>query len=507
VFVPPPPVHLDCGARPAEIALAPGSRVLLRRGGVCRGTLVLTGGGTRRHPAVVGAYGRGPRPRVVAGGEQAVLLRDASHVVVRDLELTNPGKQGPLRGIHVVARTRVVRDVTLRRLWIHDIAGNLAKGRHGSGGIQVETQGPPPVRFQRLRIVGNRVVRVSRSGISLVGTLDASRPDADTPWPEASTGVRIARNRIDRVAGDGIVPRGTVRAVVRGNVVSRGNLAGSPLFGTTPLCNAGIWTFHANRTLIERNEVFAMEAHDCDGTGFDIDYDQDGTVIQGNYSHGNEGGFVLLCSDDTGRHRADVRFNLSLDDTATLNTVPCPVTEGHVGDLSGIRVLHNTVVAAQPRVVAEQFQLPLLVGGGSFAFVDNVVVATQPQSAAFPCGESCSHNLFAGMPASGASPVAGAPVFADPARRGRGRAVGRGFRLRAGSPGIGAGMDVDRGGARDYFGDPVSRTVGFATGQPRSIGTAFRNLSSAVRRNRNLSSAVRACGRLRPRRGCEAALR
>jgi hypothetical protein len=466
VFHPPPPVHLDCGAPPPVIAVAPGSRVLLRRGSVCRRSLTIIGGGSRRHPAVVGAYGRGRRPRIVADGEQALLLRDVSHVVVRGLELTNPGKQGPLRGIHVVARTGVVRDVTLRRLWIHDIAGDLSKGRNGSGGIQVETAAPPPVRFAGLRILGNRVVRVSRSGISLVGTLDGSRPDADRPWPAASTGVRIVGNRIDHVGGDGIVPRGTVRALVRGNVVSRGNQRGSPLFGPTPLCNAGIWAFHANRTVIERNEVFGMEAHDCDGTGFDVDYDQDGTVVQANYSHDNEGGFILLCAEDTGRHRADVRFNLSLDDAATLNTVPCRAPEGRIGDLSGIRVFHNTVVAARPRVVAEQFDLPLLVGGGSFTFANNVVVATEAQSASFPCGENCSHNLFGGMPDSGRSPIAGDPALVAPGRRGRGRSVGRWFRLRAGSPGIGAGDAIPNPGARDYFGDPVGRTVGFATGPP-----------------------------------------
>jgi hypothetical protein len=204
-----------------------------------------------------------------------------------------------------------------------------------------------------------------------------------------------------------------------------------------------------------------MEAHDCDGTGFDVDYDQDGTVVQANYSHDNEGGFILLCADDTGRHRADVRFNLSLDDAATLNTVPCRAPEGRVGDLSGIRVFHNTVVAARPRVVAEQFDLPILVGGGSFSFANNVVVATEPQSAAFPCGENCSHNLFGGMPDSGRSPVAGDPVFADSAGR-----RPSGYRLRAGSPGIGAGAAIPNPGARDYFGDPVGRTVGFATGPP-----------------------------------------
>ncbi|MDQ1713760.1 MAG: hypothetical protein QOE45_3210, partial [Frankiaceae bacterium] len=295
--------------------------------------------------------------------------------------------------------------------------------------------------------------------ISLVGTQDPARPDADHPWPAASTRVRIARNRVDRVGGDGIVVRGSVRALVRGNVVSRGNLRGSPLIGPAPVCNAGIWAFHANRTVIAHNEVFGMESHDCDGTGYDVDYDQDGTVVQANYGHGNEGGFILLCSDDNPHHRADVRFNLSVDDGATLNTVPCPATEGRVGDLSGIRVFHNTFVAARPRLVGEQFELPVLVGGGDLLFADNILVARQPSSRPFPCGEHCTHNLFAGLPASGDAAVTGDPRFV-------GGAGPQGFRLRPGSPAIGAGAAIAGAGTHDYFGDPVAPTIGFATGPP-----------------------------------------
>jgi hypothetical protein len=440
--------------------LRPGDRLLLRRGSRCAGTLTVA---TPR--VVVGAYGRGPCPRIDAQGAEAVLLRDVDRVVVQDLELTNAGPEARRRGVRVVVERGVARGITLRRLWIHDVDGDLAKGRNGSGGISLEATGPPPARFDGLRVLRNRIERVSRSGISMVGTLDPARPDADTPWPSASTRVRIARNRIDLVGGDGIVPRGTVGAVVAHNVVSRGNLRGSPLLGPTPVCNAGIWTFHANRTQIRHNEVFGMESHDCDGTGFDVDYDQDGTVVEGNYSHDNEGGFILLCADDEPRHRAEVRFNLSVDDAATLSTVPCRAPYGRVGDLSGIRVTHNTVVAPRPRLVAEHFELPVLVGAGSLLFANNVVVATEPQTAPFPCGPNCTHNLFAGMPPAGEAAIEGPPGFLDPRRRGRGRLpVGRGFRVRARSPGVGAGLDLG-GAPRDYFGRPVAPgppTVGFA---------------------------------------------
>jgi hypothetical protein len=94
-------------------------------------------------------------------------------------------------------------------------------------------------------------------------------------------------------------------------------------------------------------------------------------------------------------------------------------------------------------------------------FADNVVVARRPQSAPFPCGQHCTHNLFAGMPPSGEAAVVGDPRFVDGRRR-----APSGFRLRAGSPAIGAAAPIADAGTRDYFGDPVGPTIGFATGPP-----------------------------------------
>ena len=59
-----------------------------------------------RAPIVIGAYGRGPLPRIDAGsqGPDAVRLVDESFVVLQDLELTNRGDYGTVRrGVHVVA--------------------------------------------------------------------------------------------------------------------------------------------------------------------------------------------------------------------------------------------------------------------------------------------------------------------------------------------------------------------------------------------------------------------
>jgi hypothetical protein len=475
-----PPLHVDCSAttsgngslhRPfaglgaaSAVRLGPGSRLLLRRGTRCRGTLAPKGSGAPGRPIVIGAYGRGPRPRVEATGEDGVLLKDMSHVVLRSLDVSNRGTgEARRRGVHVVATSGVVRDVTLRGLRVHDVHGDLAKDAGGSGGIQVDVLGPEPTRFDDLLIERNRVADVSRSGIFIVGTADGERPRAGTPWPAASTRVRVRGNRLARLAGDGIVPLGTVGALVERNVVSEGNLAGRPIGDPRGMiCNAGIWTFHANGTLIRRNEVFGMRSGGCDGTGFDVDYDQDGTVIERNLSHDNEGGFVLLCSDADPR-AADVRFNLSVDDRFVANQSPCSLRAG--ATYRGLRLYNNTWVGRGLTWGILGTPATALLDPAGLELRNNLLYAAAPQAAALTCGPLCSNNLFFGLPASGTSAVSADPLLRDPARRGRGlRRVARAFRPLPGSPAGRAGTPVSGSPTRDFFGRPLSSPppIGFA---------------------------------------------
>lgn len=451
--------------------LGPGDRLLLRRGTSCQGTLRVRGAGTAGDPALVGGWGQGKKPQVAATGASGIELRNMSHVVLRGLAVTNPGDNTTKkRGVHVVVRSGVSSDVVVRNLNVHDVGGNLDKDAGGSGGIQADVlpnaDAPGPVRFDGLRIVKNRINDVSRSGIFIVGTNDPDRPRATKVWPEASSGVVVRSNRVSHTAGDGIVPVGTEGALVTKNIVSDGNLAGRPL--TDPagmICNAGIWTFHANNTVIRNNEVFGMHLNGCDGTGYDIDYDQDGTVVEYNLSHDNEGGFMLLCTDDSPRV-AEVRFNLSINDGHTFAESPCAATPGRT--LDGIRMYNNTFYAPHADVFTPGLTtISKLFGPGDFRFANNIVVATETQPAKLPCGDFCDHNLFYGLPPSGTSAVTAKPVFVDPTLALPGRyAAGKGFRLKDRSPAIGAGIAIPDDGGRDYFGDPITGPPSLGMDQP-----------------------------------------
>lgn len=430
-------------------ALGPGDRLLLRRGSVCAGPLAPLASGSPRRPVQIGAYGSGARPRIDATSEDAVLLRNTSHTIVRELEVTNAGPEARRRGVHLLADGEVVRGLTVRGLFIHHVDGDLAKDGFGSGGLHGDVSAGG--RFDGLLIEGNRIEDVSRSGIFLpIG--GGTRPRAGEPWPEASTGVVVRGNRLTRLAGDGIVALGTVGAVLEDNVVSTGNLRGSSLGSGSAVCNAGIWTFSANDTLIQRNEVFDMRFSGCDGTGFDVDYEQDGTIVQYNYSHDNEGGFILLCTDDRPR-TAEVRFNLSVNDGWAVAQSPCAFPR--LGSFAGLRFHNNTIVGPNPLLSFQNQPSGGLLDAQNLEFRNNLFVADPPIATAFPCGARCSNNLFFGMPPAGRDALTADPQLEAPGRTGTGRRrIGVGYRLRRGSPATGAGVAIPGSVTRDYFARP-----------------------------------------------------
>jgi hypothetical protein len=394
------------------------------------------------------------------------------------------------RGLYFTSDAGPVSGVTVRGLNVFDVDSNASfSGGKRGGGIVGQTLSAAG-RFSNVLIEGNRVHDVSRQGITVYGTTSGSRPPATSPWPQASTGLVIQGNTVERVQGDGIVPLGTDGALVQFNVVKQGNLAGFNFLSPNVDCSAGIWTWDANSTIIQYNEVSDMvygpstdpnSLNGCDGEGFDADYNQDGTVIQYNYSHDNAGGFILLCTDQS-PHRVAIRYNLSVNDNATFNPAPCAgVLNSATNNLNGVEMYNNTIVAPTPRVTTElneSLARALVSLDGSFAFENNIVDATSADAAnhSFPCGSDCTHNLFYAMPlpSTATNSVTADPQFVAPNLQGLALWVANGFRLRPTSPAIGAGVPIPPGfpppAAHDFFGRPVANppSIGFSEGPPRA---------------------------------------
>lgn len=253
----------------SSLKLQPGDKILLKRGSSIGGPLVLTSSGSTIAPIGIGAYGDAtqPKPAVVGGGLSTVLIQGASHVIVEDLEVTNPGdNKSALRGVHVYGyNSGNIKDVTVQNLYIHDVRGYMpstttggapvGKYANASGAIVIEAGGSTtPTYFTGIRIQDNEIRSVDRQGI-YTWTNWCQRPElaafwftlCTAPW-FASSGLLVQRNKLYDIGGDGIVVKGYEGAIVRDNlVVGFNKRSKSP--------NAGIWTANSINSLFQYNTV------------------------------------------------------------------------------------------------------------------------------------------------------------------------------------------------------------------------------------------------------------
>lgn len=160
------------------LSLQPGNKVLLACGSVfTHQFLRVTDSGEEGRPIEIGSYGHGSLPVIAANGagvwyqdygveldspthvregyvSSAVLLYDASHILLHDIEITNraenilgetysaPHKMNRT-GVAIVAKDKgTIHNITLRALMIHDVHGNVYDKHMNNGGIYVTALQP-----------------------------------------------------------------------------------------------------------------------------------------------------------------------------------------------------------------------------------------------------------------------------------------------------------------------------------------------------------------------------
>jgi Right handed beta helix region len=293
---------------------AAGDRVLFKSGETWRGQLIPKSSGETGRPVVFTRYGSGPRPKIDGGGEieDVVRIYNLHDLELRDLELTNHGTTPAIRrGVHIfLDNYGTAKHVVVGGLYIHDVNGvnGVGHSNKDNGGIIFRTNGDKkPTRFDGLTIERNVVQNVDRSGIAA-----QSNHFLRSRW-FPSLHVIIRDNYVDDVGGDGIVPWATDGVLVEHNIARNCNRrAGS--------YNAGIWPWSTDNSLFQLNEA-SFTRTTRDGEGFDSDFNSRNTLFQYNYSHDNEGGFMLICTpgkrdeqENVGNRGTVVRYNISRND-------------------------------------------------------------------------------------------------------------------------------------------------------------------------------------------------
>jgi hypothetical protein len=186
-----------------------GDKILLKRGGVWNGHLYPSGSGSQDQPIVIGAYGTGEAPLINAAGidSVAVHLKNQSHWIIRDLEITNKAlaRSSQYRwGILVENKDRpLLSNIQIINNVVHDVTGSFhyqdQKSPHMNGGIAVVVFGSGATdRFDDVRIEGNLVYNAGRTGIVVW----------DQFWNgvgQASTNVVVRQNTVRDIDSDGIL--------------------------------------------------------------------------------------------------------------------------------------------------------------------------------------------------------------------------------------------------------------------------------------------------------------
>ncbi|OEU96627.1 hypothetical protein AN216_19400 [Streptomyces oceani] len=434
----------------------PGESILLKRGSTCAGQqLFPKGSGTEGQPITVGTYATGAKPKLAGEGKvtDVVRLANQQYWEIRDLEISNKGDTADTRrGVHITrSDSGTGKHYLLSGLDIHDVNGNKAKkDDDASAGVFFEVLGnTTPTKFDDVAIVDNTVRTVDRYGIHF-WTRWMERPELGNPncgstcgkWTP-QTNVVIRGNDVSDIGGDAIVPHHTEGALVEYNTVD-GFREREPEH-----CAAGIWGWNTNDALYQYNEVSGGKST-CDGQGMDVDESNIGTIYQYNYSHDNEGGFILLCNGSGSTTDGNiVRYNVSQNDGGQLFDMVC-------GKTTNTQIHNNTFYLSKPVDIINNANGST---GANAAFSNNIFhVATSEARYVNADTLDFDSNVFYGEHPPG-EPADPHKVTSDPKLAAPGTATSRtdadGYHLEAGSSALANGKVMTSPGKRDYFGNPV----------------------------------------------------
>ena len=455
-----------------DTELIGGDRILLKAGSVFEDqALSIKGGGTAENPIIIDMYDgevvgaeAGERPHIKGNGKNSfeyqgnqisygLHIKNASHVRVNNLEISNQGDTRKLSvGVCVeAAGCGVMQGVYIDSVYIHDVNGTYEEKTLPNGGLYyVVSDYSNNTRFDDIRVVNSIVKRVSRTGISVGMTSSTDLWDGhggnipqEVLDAYGHTNVLIRNNYVEESGGDAIVPMFSIKPLIEYNISN----GASQNTKHTSMYNAGIWPWRCEDAVFQYNECYGTILNG-DGQAYDCDWSR-GTVYQYNYSHDNEGGFILICQSEV--LDSVVRYNISQNDQRCLfltsNT-------------------HNADVYNNTFYIGEGLDTEVVEDVGGVATLKNNIFYNLGTSTTTTWGRNFSYenNLYYGYDSTpeDSSKIIADPMFADPGTGGTGvlgdSAIDTlgGYRLREGSPAIDAGLEIEDNGGRDYFGTPLT---------------------------------------------------
>lgn len=432
----------------------PGDKIFLKAGSIWAGQLWPKGSGNEEAPIVLGMYGEGARPIINGNGAVTEVLRlyNQEYWEISDLELTNLGaERASRRAVWVENHDFGTMDhIYLRNLYIHDVNGRISDRFYEDGGIIcMVTGGAVESKFNDLLIENNSFYMVDYDGIFIRNNWKnrGSVNDGIGPWI-GNTNVVVRGNNLDNLGGDGIVVCESIAPLVEYNVAKDCHIR------ATSTWSAGIWVINSENALFQFNEGYLTRG-DLDGQPFDCDGLCRNTTYQYNYSHDNEGGFMLICNwanifKDFNTDGV-IRYNISQNDRSKLFH--------YSGINKGFQIYNNTIYVGEGNGTAFSREDGAI--GSNVTYTNNIFYNNGTNFAYVNRNTKCTfnNNLYYGNHPSSepkdAGKIVADPRLAAPGTGGIGLDTVGGYKLLEGSPCIDAGVSMASNGGRDYFGNAL----------------------------------------------------
>ena len=455
----------------------PGDKILLKAGDIWNSNLWVRGSGSENNMISVGKYGNGAKPLINGNGSNAtVFLYNQQYVKISDLEITNRGQEAWRYGVYVYGyNAGALNGIKIENLTIHDVNGCFSdtiegEDNHWNGGIVVSARGDIATRFVDLTITDCEIYDVARTGIAIFSNYGTSY---DKKVVGMTQNMRISNNVVHNTKGDGIIVCGDYYGQVTGNTVYETNLMSYEDGMKT--VNVGIFAIHSTGTVIAENESY-LSRTTYDGFGYDIDGDCDNVKVQYNYSHDNEGGFLLLVNHNN--HGAVARYNISQNDKNQSIAVAAPTNNGDFLNMTA-EIYNNTIYGAPD---GDFKMLNLSTSFESLKICNNIFYLIEPKgmfddvynNISSTNGLTLSNNIYYGnnsvstLSKYDSYAICKDPLLVNAGSGGNGRNTLGGYKLQENSPCVGNGVVIENNGGYDFWGNRIP------AGQNPSIGAHQR---------------------------------
>jgi len=437
---------------------SPGDAIYLKSGSSFTGQLKPIASGAPGQPIILTSYGGSQKPLIAGGGVQpaTIYLYNLEHWEISNIEITNYSPTVNVRsGVFVENDAGLRSHIYLRNLEIHNVNGENVNSNWGydrtNGGIVFYMKGyGTPAYMDDVLIEGNYIHNADRSGIYFYSWWC----NRYTIWEGkgrwvGSTNVVVRNNVLNDIGGDGIVLVATDGGLIEHNIATYTNARSGKN-------NIAIWCGNSDNCLIQYNEAAYTQVLEGDGEGFDIDFAGENNILQYNYSHDNEGGFVLVTAIyDVVNKNPIVRYNVSQNDRQKVFRVVGKRT-------TGAQIYNNTVYIG-PHLDTDITETTGAEGAvGEVFFANNLIINHGTGKYSNAPGVKFSNNCLYATQTREGEPDDPYKITANPLVVSEGSgAMGidsvAGYKLQAGSPCIDAGQTIEGNGGRDYFGNLVPR--------------------------------------------------